>query len=158
MPAKRLRLLALIDTPLPSICDDVDVEDDARFLCDLVNFANRCAGEEVRIDYDKISRLPASERFAAALADARDTGLVPPEMPEEFIRRLVHVGEANVRVLQSYRPTAAIDPPCSSSCRKPRKHWPRSLGARRQTMTIWAGRDTSAKLSSCTECRATISA
>jgi acyl transferase domain-containing protein/thioesterase domain-containing protein/NADP-dependent 3-hydroxy acid dehydrogenase YdfG/acyl carrier protein len=98
-------MLALMDSPLPSLCDDVDVEDDARFLCDLVNFANRCAGEDVRIDYEKISRLPAAERFAAALAEARDTGLVPQEMPEEFIRQLVHVGEANVRVLQSYRPS-----------------------------------------------------
>jgi acyl transferase domain-containing protein/thioesterase domain-containing protein/NAD(P)-dependent dehydrogenase (short-subunit alcohol dehydrogenase family)/acyl carrier protein len=103
-------MLALMDSPLPSLCDDVDVEDDARFLCDLVNFANRCAGEEVRIDYEKIARLPASERFAAALADARDTGLVPREMPEEFIRQLVHVGEANVRVLQSYRPTPLSNP------------------------------------------------
>jgi len=99
-------LVALMDSPLPTICDDVDVEDDARFLCDLMNFANRCAGESVRIDYDKVSRLPVSERFAACLDEARRTGLVPPEMPEEFIRQLVHVGEANVRVLQSYRPTA----------------------------------------------------
>lgn len=97
-------LIALMDSPLPSICDDVDVEDDARFLCDLVNFANHCAGEAVRIDYEKIEQLPTAERFAAALADARSTGLVPPEMPEEFIRQLVLVGEANVRALQSYRP------------------------------------------------------
>ena len=42
---EEVALLALFDTPLPSICDDVDVEDDARFLCDLVNFANRFSGD-----------------------------------------------------------------------------------------------------------------
>jgi hypothetical protein len=31
---------------------------------------------------------------------------MPAETPEDFIRKLVHVGEANVRVLQSFRPRA----------------------------------------------------
>jgi thioesterase domain-containing protein len=32
--------------------------------------------------------------------------MLPAETPEEFVRNLVAVGEANVRVLQSYRPSA----------------------------------------------------
>jgi thioesterase domain-containing protein len=96
-------LVGLFDTPLPTICAGVDVEDDARFLCSLVNFANRFAGTSVRVDYDQLLALPNDQRFPAALAEARRDGLIPAETPESFVRRLVHVGEANVRVIQSYR-------------------------------------------------------
>jgi thioesterase domain-containing protein/acyl carrier protein len=107
---EEVALLALLDSPLPSICDDVDVEDDARFFCDLLNFANRCAGADARIDYEKLSSLPQAEQFSAAVREARRSGMLPPETPDEFVRKLVDVGEANVRVLQSYRPSALSIP------------------------------------------------
>jgi myxalamid-type polyketide synthase MxaB len=107
---EEVALVGLMDSPMPSLCDDIDVEDDAHFFCDLVNFANRCAGADVRINYDKLAALPRDEQLAAAMDEARSSGMLPAEMPEAFIRRLVHVGEANVRVLQSYRPTA-LDAP-----------------------------------------------
>jgi thioesterase domain-containing protein len=97
-------LLALFDAPLPSICDDVDVEDDVRFLCDLVNYTNRFSGSDMPFTYEGLAALPAEERFSTALEEARRRGVVPTETPESFIRRLVHVGEANVRVIQSYSP------------------------------------------------------
>jgi surfactin synthase thioesterase subunit len=50
--------------------------------------------------------LPPEERFRSALAEARRQGTVPAEAPEEYIRRLVSVGEANVRVIQGYAPQA----------------------------------------------------
>ena len=96
--------VALFDTPLPSICDELDPDDEARFLCDLINFANRFAGTDVRIDYNEISALPRAERFPTVLAEARRQGTVPAETPESLIRRLVHVGECNVRVIQGYVP------------------------------------------------------
>jgi acyl transferase domain-containing protein/thioesterase domain-containing protein/acyl carrier protein len=97
-------LVALFDTPLPSICDDINIEDDTQFLCKLVNFANSFAGTNVRANYEQLLALPPEERFASALAEARRQGTVPPEAPEEYIRRLVKVGEANVRVIQGYSP------------------------------------------------------
>jgi acyl transferase domain-containing protein/NADPH:quinone reductase-like Zn-dependent oxidoreductase/thioesterase domain-containing protein/acyl carrier protein len=97
-------LVALFDTPLPSVFDTVNVEDDARFLCELVTFASRFSGSDFRIDYDELSRRAPAEQFQFALAEARKHGIVPAETPEEFIRRLVRVGEANVRVLQGYVP------------------------------------------------------
>jgi myxalamid-type polyketide synthase MxaB len=97
-------LLAMFDSPLPSICDDVDVEDDARFLCDLINYANRFSGSDMPLNYDELAALPADERFHSALEEARRRGVVPMETPESFIRRLVHVGEANVRAIQTFRP------------------------------------------------------
>jgi acyl transferase domain-containing protein/NADPH:quinone reductase-like Zn-dependent oxidoreductase/thioesterase domain-containing protein/acyl carrier protein len=96
--------LALFDSPLPSICDDVDVDDHARFFCDLVNFANRSVGMDGQIDYARVANLPHVEQFTAALKQARESGMLPPDAPEAFIRKLVDVGEANVRVLQTYKP------------------------------------------------------
>ena len=95
-----------MDSPLPSICDEVDLEDDARFFCDLINFANRCSGADVSINYEKIANFPVDEQFAAVLDEARATGMVPADMPESFMRQIVRVGEGNVRALQSYQPSA----------------------------------------------------
>jgi thioesterase domain-containing protein len=69
-----------------------------------VNFANCFTGTNIRLDYEQLAPLPPSAQFEAALAEARRQGTVPAEAPEAFIRRLVHVGEANVQVIQSYRP------------------------------------------------------
>lgn len=97
-------LVAMFGAPLPSICQDVDLDDEAHFLCDLVNFANCFTGTKSRVDYDELLALPQADRFGAALAEAKQQGTVPETVPEEYIRRLVRVGEANVRVIQSYEP------------------------------------------------------
>ncbi len=101
---EEVALLALMDSPLPSLVDDVDADDDARFFCDLINFANRGAGASTRLDYEKLTQLPHSEQLSAAVENARQSGMLPPETPEDYIRNIVAVGQANVRVLQSYRP------------------------------------------------------
>jgi thioesterase domain-containing protein/acyl carrier protein len=103
-------LVALFDTPLPSVCDDVDVDDDARFLCDMLNFANQFAGTNVRLNYERLVAQTPEERFQTALAEARAQGTVPAEAPEAFIRRIVKVGEANVRVIQGYEPDSLNAP------------------------------------------------
>jgi NADPH:quinone reductase-like Zn-dependent oxidoreductase/thioesterase domain-containing protein/acyl carrier protein len=106
---EEVALVCLMDTPLPTICDQVDLSDDARFLCDLMNYANRFAGTDVRVNYDQVSALPPEERFSTIVAEARRQGTVPADTPEPFIRRLVSVGEANVQVIQGYaaRPISA---------------------------------------------------
>ena len=103
-------LVALFDTPLPSICDKVDLDDDAKFLCDLVNFANRFSGTDVRFNYEEVSALLPEVRFETILAEACRQGTIPADAPESFIRRLVGVGEANVAVIQGYSPRP-IDAP-----------------------------------------------
>jgi thioesterase domain-containing protein len=103
---EEVSLIALFDAPLPSICDNVDLDDDARFLCKLVNFANHSIGKEGRIDFATLADLPPDEQFLAGVEEARRIGMLPAEMPAEYVHRLVHVGEANVRVIQGYRPKA----------------------------------------------------
>jgi acyl transferase domain-containing protein/thioesterase domain-containing protein/acyl carrier protein len=107
---EKVELLALFDTPLPSICDDVEVDDDTRFFCKLLNFANLSSGKTIEFSYEEMSRLAPDEQFRTALADARQCGMIPMETPEAYVRRLVHVGEANVRAIQSYKPQPLFVP------------------------------------------------
>jgi myxalamid-type polyketide synthase MxaB len=107
---EEIGLLALFDTPLPSICDDLDVADDARFLCNLMNYANRFSGADVALNYEALSKLDADEQFKFALKEAQQRGIIPAETPESFIRRLVEVGKANVLSIQSYAPRPLSTP------------------------------------------------
>ncbi len=107
---EEVAFIGLMDTPLPTICDEIDLRDDARFLCDLVNYANRFAGTDVRVNYEQMSALPQMERFGSILAEARRQGTVPADAPESFIRRLVNVGKANVQVIQGYTPRGVSAP------------------------------------------------
>jgi acyl transferase domain-containing protein/thioesterase domain-containing protein/acyl carrier protein len=107
---EEIALIAIFDAPLPAVFESVTVDDDAKFLCELVSFASRFSGIDLKIDHEQLSKLPAEEQFGFALAEARKSGIVPAETPEEFIRRLVRAGEANVRVLQGYTPNALARP------------------------------------------------
>ena len=102
---EEVALFAMFDSPLPSTFKSVNVDDDARFLCELVSFASRFSGTDIQVNHEELTKLPPEDRFSFALAEARKSGVVPTETPEAYIRRLVHVGEANVRVLQGYQPS-----------------------------------------------------
>jgi myxalamid-type polyketide synthase MxaB len=101
---QEVALIAMFDAPLPAVFENVNVDDDAKFLCELVRFASRFSGIDLEVDHEQLSQLPPQEQFGFALAEARKSGIVPAETPEAFIRRLVRAGEANVRVLQRYEP------------------------------------------------------
>ena len=106
-----MALVALFDAPLPSICDDVDVEDDAALpvrpgeLRQLLR-RHRGAGRLRRTAGAAAGRAIPS---GAGRSEARKAPCRQPT-PEEYIRRLVHVGEANVRVIQSYEPRPLAAP------------------------------------------------
>src|SRR4029079_1155695 len=101
---EEVALFAMFDAPLPSVFDGVNVDDDARFLCELVSFPSRFSGTDIQIHHEELTKLAPEEQFQFALAEARKTGIVPAETPEAYIRRLVRAGEANVRVLQGEEP------------------------------------------------------
>ena len=77
----------------------------------------------------KSLRLPPRANLFGLLAEARRQGTVPAETPESFIRRLVHVGEANVRVIQGYAPES-LAAPVSSVCARNQGRTGRSLRTR----------------------------
>jgi thioesterase domain-containing protein/acyl carrier protein len=98
--------IALFDTPLPTVFNKVEVDDDAQFLCNIVNVLNRWRRSEVRVDYSHLASLDPQKRFEMAVEEARKQGAVPEAPPDEYIKRIVQVSEANVRALQSYTPAA----------------------------------------------------
>ncbi len=99
-----VKLLALFDTPLPTIYRDIDIDDDARFLCDMVRFTNRFAGTNIELSIDELEQLSPDERFASALAQARSQGMFPPSVSDEYVQRMVAVGEGLIRASKSYAP------------------------------------------------------
>ncbi len=52
----------MVDTPLPAVFKNVDLCDDARFLVDLVEFANYFAGTSMEISYEALARAEARKR------------------------------------------------------------------------------------------------
>jgi myxalamid-type polyketide synthase MxaB len=103
-------LLALVDAPLPSFVADRDLADDARFLCDYVEFCNHVLGSKMELSYEALKQLSPDEAFEAALAEARKHKMAPPDAATEFIKTFVEVGRSTARLLQQYKP-AAIDVP-----------------------------------------------
>ena len=68
---EEVALIAMLDTPLPSIFDNVSVDDDTRFLCELVGFASRFSGTDVPIHYEELAKIAPEEQFQSALAKGR---------------------------------------------------------------------------------------
>jgi thioesterase domain-containing protein len=101
---QEVKLLALFDTPLPTIYRDLDVDDDVKFLCDMVRFTNRFAGTNIQVSVEELEGLPADKRFDAALQQAREQGMFPPSVSDEYVERLVDVGIGLIRASQGYMP------------------------------------------------------
>jgi NADPH:quinone reductase-like Zn-dependent oxidoreductase/thioesterase domain-containing protein/NADP-dependent 3-hydroxy acid dehydrogenase YdfG/acyl carrier protein len=107
---ERVGLLAMFDTPMPSLLDATDFEDPARFMCQYVDFCNRLLGAKMQVSYEQMKTLTADEVFEVALAEARRHEMVPADASVEFLRRFVQIGQYNARIIKHYTPPA-IDLP-----------------------------------------------
>jgi len=103
-------VLLLFDTPLPSAFDTADVNDDARFLFDVANFANQFSAAQMDLSYEQLRTLDSRTCFQTALAEAKKHNVVPANVPDDYIRRLVEVCKLHVRMIMQYQP-AAIEQP-----------------------------------------------
>lgn len=101
---EQVALLALFDTPLPSIYNNLDPDDQSQFLCDLVRFANRFAGTNIEVSQEELTKLQPAERFAETLRQAREQGMFPASASDEYIHKLVDVGTGLVRASQTFKP------------------------------------------------------
>ena len=100
----QLGLLVFFDSPMPSIFKDVDLDDDARFLCDLVDFSNRLAGAQMSVSHDELRLLGSEERLETVLAEAKRRKVVPAGVTADHIGRLIEVCKAHVRLTLAYAP------------------------------------------------------
>lgn len=99
-----VKQLVLFDTPIPTIYSQLDVDDQVGFLCQLVRFTNRFAGTHIEVSVAELAKLAPEDRFAAALNQAREQGMFPPSVSDEYVERLVAVGSGLIRASQGYTP------------------------------------------------------
>ena len=103
-------MLPLLDTPLPSIYRDVDLEDDARFLVDFARVYNAFTGSSITLSYESLRALDRESAVRTAQAEAKRAGAVPHGTSEDHIRRMVEATRAHVRFIMSYRVEAIAHP------------------------------------------------
>ena len=92
--------LIMLDSPQPSVFRDVDLSDNARFLTDMVNFANYFSGTSMKVDYLALREKSEEDALAMVMRMARQERVLPPETTVDYLRRLVTVCKQHVRVLQ----------------------------------------------------------
>jgi thioesterase domain-containing protein len=99
----KLGLLALIDTPLPSIFNKVDLNDHARFLHGLITLVERFSDTKIDVAYEQLNALTPDEQLRLMLREAKAKGAVPENASEQHVRRLVEVSRAHSHTLKDYR-------------------------------------------------------
>ncbi len=99
-----VQALVMIDTPLPVVFQDVDLQDHAKFLVDLVEFANYFAGTSMELDYEELKRQDNRQAIARVLSLGIEHRVLPPSATGEYLERLINVCKRHVEFLQTYRP------------------------------------------------------
>jgi myxalamid-type polyketide synthase MxaB len=99
-----LGAIMLLDTPTSKIFRNVDLNDDAKFLSDLVNFSNWFAGAQMSVRYAELREQNADQRLQTVLHEAKQHGVVAPHATADHIRRLIDVSRAHVRAILKYTP------------------------------------------------------
>ena len=102
--------LILLDTPTPSIFQDVDLNDDARFLVDLVGFSNWFAGTRMHVSYQQLRENDSEQALELVLEQARKNGVLPSDTPVAHLRRLIEVCKQNVHAIMQYVPPTLSQP------------------------------------------------
>lgn len=93
--------VALFDSFAPALMQ-IDVEDDARILSELVRFLNRFYHLNIDLSHDTLAAFGPDERIAMTLVCAKQSGFVPEEFDETSMRRFLAVCKANLRAISHY--------------------------------------------------------
>jgi len=101
---KRVESLVMIDTPLPTVFDEVDLSDNAKFLSDLVTFTNYFAGNAMQIDTAALEGLTEDRSLKRVLELGIRNGVLPSHATTHFLDRLIAVCKQHVKILQNYSP------------------------------------------------------
>ncbi|MEM9658637.1 MAG: thioesterase domain-containing protein [Planctomycetota bacterium] len=98
--------LVFIDTPTATVFSKVDLQDDARFLYDLVNFSNWFSGANIHVDYGQLRAMETTEAIDHILHEARDQGVLAAGTTRADLQRRIDVCRAHVQALLHYRPSS----------------------------------------------------
>ena len=105
-----VQALIMIDTPLPSVFQQVDLADNAKFLSDLVTFTNYFAGTTMQVEADLLGGLTDAEAIEAVLDLGIRNGVLPSHATRDFLHRLITVCKQHVRILQCHHPSSTSSP------------------------------------------------
>ncbi len=105
-----VEFVALLDTPLPSVYRNVQLDDHAGFLHETLEFAGRFEGREISLDRSDLQELPQDQQFNKAVTAARQSGLAVGMADSQFLRRVVAVGAGLVRASRQYQPPTLTAP------------------------------------------------
>jgi myxalamid-type polyketide synthase MxaB len=94
----------MLDSPQPTVFQDVDLSDNARFLTDMVNFANYFSGSSMVVDYATLREKSEEDALNAILRLSQQERVLPAETTVDHLRRLVTVCKQHVRLFQAYQP------------------------------------------------------
>jgi thioesterase domain-containing protein/acyl carrier protein len=98
--------LIMVDTPLPSVFEKVDLNDNAKFLVDLIEFANYFAGTTMEVTYPDLRNQSENDALDCVLKLAIEHNVLPAQTTPAHLKRLVDVCRWHVGFLQSYIPPA----------------------------------------------------
>ncbi len=93
--------VALFDSFAPALMR-IDIADDAMILSELVRFLNHFYQLNIDLTYEALSSVDAEERIAMTLASVKQTGFVPEEFDESYMRCFIAVCKANLQAISSY--------------------------------------------------------
>jgi len=100
---EEVALLALFDTPLPSIYEDVTLDDDIKFLFELGNFANWFAGSDIDVNsvtYTQLEKMDEETRWEFCLTIAKEHNAVPPNADADHLRCMISAGKAHATMIK----------------------------------------------------------
>lgn len=96
--------LIMVDTPLPSVFEKVDLNDNAKFLVDLIEFANYFAGTSMQVSYDQLRGQSENASLTSVLDLAIQHNVLPAQTNQGHLKRLIDVCRWHVEFLQAYKP------------------------------------------------------
>jgi thioesterase domain-containing protein/acyl carrier protein/NAD(P)-dependent dehydrogenase (short-subunit alcohol dehydrogenase family) len=121
--------LIFIDTPTSNILENVDLNDDARFLYDLVNFSNWFSGAAIRIEYAELKEMRRTEALDRILKETIASGILPASATRADLERRIDMCRHHLVAAMNYRPRP-IDQPVTLF--RPRQSAVLSLASGRQ--------------------------
>jgi amino acid adenylation domain-containing protein len=106
---EEIGLLALIDSS-PALSQSVPAEelDSAVLLAEFIYDLSGLSGQPLSIDLEALRQMAPETRNAFILAQAREQGIIPPDLEEDRLQRLAQVFQANMQAFQHYQP-APVD-------------------------------------------------
>jgi len=96
--------LTFIDTPTSAILEHVDLNDDARFLYDRVNFSNWFSGASIRIEYAELKEMRPAEALDRILYETKQHGILPASATREDLERRIDMCRHHLRAAMNYKP------------------------------------------------------